>query len=469
MAETHAGVVNNPSVPVPAVTTRPVATSDTRGGARWLLIGLALGYFMVLLDSTILNVALPAIATSLGGSVTGQQWTISAYLVAFGAFLLSSGAVADRIGARRTFLIGLVAFGVASLLCALAPNLLLLIIFRALQGAAAALIPTSTLSLIGAMFPDPAGRHRAVGGWALITGVGFAAGPLLGGLLLAVGSWHLVFLINLPVAVVALIWCRSLPASAPGKAALDGRSQLAAVVFFGLLINAVIQLGADPQHWWWFGPAVLALGLLVHSERHSSAPAIPLPVLRIGEVRQAVLIAFGIQLVMAGALFVLGLHLIEDQSLTPVLAGVALLPYLLGPMLGPFVARLVAARGAVLSLRWGLTATALGLGSVGVTVLAHAPLWATMIGLAIAGPGLPLTIIPMTSLVVGAAPAGSGGVASGLFNAARQIGGAVGVAGLGVFIRLGGAGDGAGWALVTVATVAAMLLAGTTRMRLPAR
>ncbi len=469
IAEPHSGVVNNRPATAPLAATHPVTISEAGGGSRWLLIGLALGYFMVLLDSTILNVALPAIATSLGGSVTGQQWTISAYLVTFGACLLSSGAVADRIGAKRTFLIGLAAFGAASLLCALAPNLLLLIIFRALQGAGAALIPSSTLSLIGAMFPDPAGRHRAVGGWALITGIGFAAGPLLGGLLLAVGSWHLVFLVNLPVALVALIWCRSLPASAPGKAALDGRSQLAAMVFFGLLINAVIQLGADPRRWWWFGPAVLALGLLVHSERRSSAPAIPLPVLRIGGVRQAVLVGFGIQVVMAGALFVLGLQLIDDRSLTPVLAGVALLPYLLGPMFGPFVARLVAARGPGLSLRCGLAATAIGLGSVGVTVIAQSPLWVTMIGLAVAGTGLPLTIVPMTSLVVGSAPAGTGGVASGLFNAARQIGGAVGVAGLGIFIRLGGPGVGAGWALVTVAAVAALLLVGTTRIRQPTR
>lgn len=448
------------------LSTVPPSRHRTRApGSTGLLVGLSLGYFMVLLDSTILNVALPAIAGDLGGSVGGQQWTVSAYLVTFGGLLLSAGAVADRIGARRTFLIGIAAFAITSLLCACAPNLLLLIVFRALQGAAAALIPSSTLSLIGALFPGPGDRHRAVGIWALITGMGFAAGPLLGGLLLAIGPWHLVFAVNLLPAAVALLWCRRLPPTPRGAAGLDLRTQFAAVLAGGLTVNAIIAVGADPHRWWWLLPAVAALLLFGVTERRSAAPALPRPVLRVPPVRQAVLAGFGIQVIMAGALFVLGLHLVDHRGLSPALAGLTLLPYLAGPMFGPLVSRAVAAKGSRGPLLLGLVSTAAGMTITAVVVLLDGPVWWVAIGLLVAGPGLPLTLVPLTSQVVGGAPAGSGGVAGGLFNASRQLGGAIGVAGLGVFVRVWGSGAGAGGALLVVAAVAVVLVVVLARDR----
>ncbi|WP_037366194.1 MFS transporter [Nakamurella lactea] len=443
---------------VPTIATSTDRPAIAGRSARRLMVGISLGYFMVLLDSTILNVALPAIAVDLGGSVTGQQWTVSGYLVTFGALLLSAGAVADRFGARRVFLLGTALFGVTSLLCAVAPNLLLLILFRALQGAAAAMIPSSTLSLIGGLFPDPGARHRAIGSWALITGMGFAAGPLIGGLLLSIGPWHLVFAVNVPAALVAVLWCRSLPATPRGSGRLDPGTQCAAVLAGGLVINAVIQLGSDARHWWWTLPALAGLALVVLTERRSSAPALPRPVLRVPEVRQAVLSGFGIQLVMSGALFVLGLQLIDHRGMTPAVAGVALLPYLVGPLFGPLVSRLVATRGSRLPLLAGLVATAGGMTIAGLAVLLNVPLWLLLVGLLIAGPGLPLTLVPLTSQVVGGAPNGAGGVAGGLFNASRQLGGALGVAALGSFVRAWGPADGTGWALLAAAAVAAVIL-----------
>ncbi|WP_248581345.1 MFS transporter [Nocardioides sp. InS609-2] len=428
-------------------------------GSLGPLIGLSLGYFMVLLDSTILNVALPSIATDLGASVSGQQWTVTAYLVTFGAFLLSSGAVADWIGARRTFLIGLAAFGAMSLMCALAPNLLTLVVFRALQGAAAALIPASTLSLIGAMYVDSAMRHRAVGLWALLTGVGFAAGPLVGGAVLAVGSWHLIFSVNVPIALIALLCCRGLPSPARGSQRLDLLTQVIAVAFFGLLINALIQLGQDVRYWWWVLPAATAALAFWGSERRSSAPAIPLSLFRVATVRRAIITGFGIQIIMAGALFVLGLHLIDRRGLSPVGAGAALLPYVAGPLFGARVGRLVVQRGLRTPLMWGLALTTIGMMVTGAAVLTHAPLVVVMVGLLCAGPGLPLTLVPLTSQVVGGAPPGTAGVAGGLFNAARQLGGALGVAVLGAFVHRWSAGTGAGWALI-VAGAAAVVLWG---------
>jgi DHA2 family methylenomycin A resistance protein-like MFS transporter len=422
---------------------------------------------MVLLDSTILNVALPAIATDLGGSVGGQQWTVSSYLVTFGALLLSAGAIADRIGARRTFLIGIAAFGVTSLLCAMAPSLLLLVVFRALQGAAAALIPSSTLSLLGSLFPAPADRHRAVGIFALITGLGFAAGPLLGGLVLAVGSWHLVFAVNLLPAAVALLWCRRLPRTPTGAARLDLRTQTAAVLTGGLTVNAIIELGAAGQHWWWLLPALAAMVVFAAFERRSTAPALPRPVLRVAPVRQAVVLGYGIQEVMSGELFVLGLQLVQHRGLSPALAGVALLPYLVGPMSGPLVGRVVAKSGLRPPLIWGLATTAAGMTFGGAVVLADGPLWLLAMGLLVAGPGLPLSLVPLTSQVVGGAPAGAGGVAGGLFNASRQIGGAIGVAGLGIFVRVLGPGRGAGWALLAAGVVAFALVLAVVLPRSP--
>ncbi|MFT4262311.1 MAG: MFS transporter, partial [Nocardioides sp.] len=416
----------------------PAAPALRRTHDQLLLCGICLGYFMVLLDASVLNIALPSISADLGGSATGQEWTISAYLVAFGGLLLSGGGVTDRYGARRVFLLGVGGFAVASALCAAAPSLGLLIGFRVLQGASAALIPSSTLALLAALRPDPAERHRAMGLFALVTGVGFAAGPVLGGVLLAVGDWRLLFVVNLPVAVIAMAVGRVAPPVGRRPARLDLVAQGAMVLAGTLLVFSVIEGSGHPSRLLWSVPAtVTALLLVVAAERRSPSPALPAQVLHAPGIAVATALGFGIQVILAGGLFVLGIYLVGVRALSPARAGLVTLPFTLGPLLGPWVGRFGARAGARTSVLLGLVLIAAGMTAAGWTVATGAALPVTMLALLIAAPGLPLTIIPITMMTVAGAPAGYAGVAGGLFNAARQIGGAVGVGALGGVLRAG--------------------------------
>ncbi len=374
-------------------------------------VGVSLGYLLVLVDSTVLNVALPDIARSLGGSVAGQQWVVSAYLVTFGALLLSSGAIADRYGALRTYRVGVLAFVLTSVLCALAPTLLILIILRAFQGAAAALIPGTTLALIGRMNPEPADRHRAIGLYALVTGCGFAAGPTVGGILIAAGGWRWIFLINVPVGILALAWSRYFPADSRARdrgARLDMRGQLLAVVFFALVVVVIIETGERSSiAAWALIPTVCAAGLLYWSDRRSAAPAIPVRLLRIPSILRGTLFGFTIQVVMASTLFVASLYLINARGLSPLGAGLVLIAYTFGPcVLGPVVGRVVAARGPQLPALLGQSAAVVGSVAIAVVMFVGGPLWALIVTMLVAGTALPLVIVPMTGLIVAGAPAG---------------------------------------------------------------
>ncbi len=181
------------------------------------LLAVSLGYFMVILDATAVNLALPAIGHDLGGGITGLQWVVDGYTLAFAALLLSAGVAGDRFGPRRVFLAGLVLFTAASAGCALAPALGVLVIIRLIQGAAAALLVPSSLALLQASYPDRARRARAVGLWGGIGGLAAASGPVLGGGLTAAASWRLVFAINIPVGLLAWWLTRRRVASPPGQ------------------------------------------------------------------------------------------------------------------------------------------------------------------------------------------------------------------------------------------------------------
>jgi DHA2 family methylenomycin A resistance protein-like MFS transporter len=439
----------------------PAGSGGVLNASPLRLAGISLGYLMVLLDSTILNVALPDISSSLGGSVAGQQWTVNAYTVAFAALLLSSGAFSDRFGAARVFRFGIISFAVVSLLAALSPTLWVLILLRGLQGAAAAAIPASTLALIGQLYPEPVARAKAVGLWAALTGIGFASGPLLGGVLVDVAGWRLIFLINLPLALLGLVLTGSLGLNSPtGARPIDWRSQLAAIVFLGLLTDTVIEVSGEPAAA--ILPAVgavIALVALIVAERRSGAPAFPGVLLKIPTINTALLAGLSVQFAMAGALFVLGLHFLEYRHFSPALAGLAFLPMTIAPpLIGPLVGRLIGRYGNRRPALAGVSLSTAGNLIMGVAVLMDAPYSVLVVGLFVAGLGLPFTLVPLTSQIVGAAPAGTGGVVGGLFNAARQMGGSLGVAVMGGILAAFGAGRGAGTALLVAAAVSAISL-----------
>ncbi|MGA5765638.1 MFS transporter [Nonomuraea bangladeshensis] len=385
------------------------------------LFGFSLAYFLVILDTTVLTVALPDLRDSLGGPPAGQQWAVNAYTVAFAAALLAGGAVADRYGAARVFKLGVAAFGGLSLLCAAAPHLGVLIGTRALLGVAAALCTGGSLGLLAELYPSPAARARATGVWAALTGTALAAGPLLGGLLVDLYGWRAVFLVNVPPAVVSLLVMR--PVTSPrGVRGIDWRVQVLAGAFLGLLAEALID--ASPVA---AGSAVAALAALVVTERRSHAPALPGGLL--AATWPELLAGVAANFAFSGALFVLTLLFQDVRHLTPMAAGLAFLPLTLPMTVNPLLTgRLVARHGPRPPILGGLALVAAGLGGLALTE-AVAP-WLVVMGF-----GLSFVLPALMAGIVGRAPAGTAGTAGGVLNAFRQAGATLGVAVMGVIGR----------------------------------
>ncbi|MEW9548864.1 MFS transporter [Nonomuraea sp. NPDC050783] len=389
------------------------------------MLGFSLAYFLVILDTTVLTIALPDLRASLGGSLAGQQWAVNAYTVAFAAALLTGGAVADRYGAARVFKLGVAAFGAISLLCAAAPHLGVLIALRALLGVAAALCTGGSLGLLAELFPEPAARARATGLWAAITGSALAAGPLLGGLLVDLSGWRAVFLINPPLALVSLLIMRKV-GSPRGVRGIDWQVQVLACAFLGLLAEALIDASALTGLLAGL-LALVALAALVAVERRSHAPALPggllaatWPELMAGTVAN---FAF------SGALFVLTLLFQDTDHLTPAAAGLAFLPLTLPMTVNPLLTgRLVARHGPRPPILGGLALIAAGLVGLALTSL-------TVPWLVVMGFGLSFVLPALMAGMVSSAPPGTAGTAGGVLNAFRQVGATLGVAVMGTIGR----------------------------------
>jgi DHA2 family methylenomycin A resistance protein-like MFS transporter len=381
------------------------------------MFGFSLAYFLVILDTTVLTIALPDLRASLGGSLAGQQWAVNAYTVAFAASLLTGGAVADRYGAARMFKIGVAAFGVISLLSAAAPNLGALVALRALLGVAAALCTGGSLGLLPELFPDPATRARATGLWAAITGTALAAGPLLGGLLVDLYGWRAVFLLNPPIALISLLAMRRVR-SPRGHRLIDWWVQALACVLLGLLAEALIE----PSWIAWLS-ALVALVALVVVERRSHAPALPGGLLAVTwpELLAGAVANFA----FSGALFVLTLLLQDTRHLTPLATGLAFLPLTLPMTVNPLLTgRLVARYGPRPPILGGLALLATGL--AGVSLTDYLAPWLVVMGL-----GLSFVLPALMAGILTSAPTGTAGTAGGVLNASRQVGATLGVAILG--------------------------------------
>ncbi|MFC4589412.1 MFS transporter [Sphaerisporangium corydalis] len=421
--------------------------SNTLTGSRTspkTLVGLSLAYFLVLLDTTVLTVALPDLRASLGGSFAGQQWAVNGYTVAFAASLLTSGAVSDRYGAARVFRAGIVAFGAVSLLCALAPGLGVLVVLRALLGVAGALCLSGSLGLIAQLYPDPAGRARAMGVWAAVSGTALAAGPLAGGLLTGLYGWRAVFLVNPLLAAAGVLVTRGLTSPA-GRTRIDWPVQAAACAFLALLADAATEVSLPP-----LVASAVVLALLVWRERRGSAPALPGGLLRAtgpGLATGAV-----VNFAFAGALFVITLLLQGAGRLTPLETGLAFLPLTVPMTFNALVTgRVVARFGPRPSVAAGLVLLFAGLVASGAAVRAASGLGPLLVcGLALMGFGLSCCLPALVAGVVSAAPPGLAGTAGGVLNAVRQVGATLGVAVMGVVAK-GTTGDGTSAALFLAA------------------
>ncbi len=294
-------------------TMEALRAREERHSSALALAVICTGYFMVILDATVTNVALPSIGRGLNGSVTGLQWVVDAYTLSFAGLLLTGGALAERLGGRRIFTLGLVVFGAASAACGLAPTLGVLVAARFVQGAGAAVLVPSSLLLLQAAFTDRRARSRAFGLWGAIAGVGAASGPVVGGLLISVWSWRGVFFLNLPFALAALLAApRAVPVTQPRRRAVDLGGQVLAITGLGALTAALVEAGSLG----WTAPLVLA-GFCVSAaawaafvvvEYRSADPMLPLRLFGRRAFRSGSAVGLLINLGFYGQLFVMSLY-----------------------------------------------------------------------------------------------------------------------------------------------------------------
>jgi DHA2 family methylenomycin A resistance protein-like MFS transporter len=400
-----------------------------------VLVTALLGFFMISLDATAVNVALPAIGRTLNGATADLQWAVDGYTLIFAALLISAGAVSDRTGAKRVFGCGLVVFAAASSACALAPVLGLLIGARVVQGSAAAVMLPASLTLVRQAFTDPAARARAVAVWSSGGAAAIAAGPVLGGTLTSAVSWRAIFFVNLPVGAAALVLLARAPRSPQRTAPLDLPGQVTAVAGLAALAFGVIEGGASgfarPAAVGSLALAVAALAAFVLAEGRVAHPMVPLSLFRSRTVTACVAIGFAINAAFYGVAFVLSLYFQRVLGEPAITAGVMFLPMTALLIAANLASARVAARsGHHVPVRAGL-----GISALGMLALAFLH---SRLGLAIAlvpvGTGLGFALPSLTFVLLEAIPAEQAGLAGGLLNASRQTGGALAVALFGALV-----------------------------------
>jgi DHA2 family methylenomycin A resistance protein-like MFS transporter len=405
------------------------------------LVGICLGFFVVLLDATIVNVSLPAIGSALGGSLSDQQWILNAYTLAFAAFMLNAGALGDRWGARRGYLGGLAIFAVATVACAFAPTVAVLITARAVQGVGAASLVPCSLALIAHRFPGGRARARALGAWGGISGIGLAAGPVLGGVLVDSIGWRAVFLVAVPVALVSAVMVVGAVQETPKRprTKTDLRGQALAVIALAAITAAFTTTSAHGWGNWQpltFGIVGFFLAVAFVMVEHTTGEAM-LPLGMFKDARFSIATAIGalFNFGLYGTLFCLALFLEHGLHRSAQSAGLAILP-LTAVVAGcaTLSGHLNARFGARLPMLIGLVAGVVGAALL-ATCGASTPLGAVILFAAIFG--VIGTAMPaMTAVALGASPPGRAALGSAVLNAARQTGGVLGVAVLGSVLEL---------------------------------
>lgn len=397
---------------------------------------LCAAMFLVLLDVSIVNVALPSIAHGLGGGTSGAQAVVDSYTVPLAALLLTAGTVADKRGSRRAFVSGLLAFGVGSLACATAPSLPVLVVGRVVQGVGAAAMLPASLALITAIWADTVQRARAIAVWSGVSGSAVAIGPLLGGALIGVGSWRLIFLLNLPVVVAAVFGARALPMGHRREHPLDWFGALSSTMVLACAIAGLIEFGRAGSTWTatlFVVGAVIGVLAFVIGQRRAVAPMVPRALWRNGPLMRSCVGALGMNLVGNGSLLVLAFLLQAVQGRDAFAAGLATLPIFAPLTLVPLLGR----RWMVRMRPELLVRSGFAVGITGQVILAlgvwRAPhsLLLLVPGMLLTGVALGMLVMPLVATSMAAAPSYSG-VVGGLNNAARQIGTSFGVALFGV-------------------------------------
>jgi DHA2 family methylenomycin A resistance protein-like MFS transporter len=423
-----------------------------------------LGFTLVCLDASVVNVALPAIGSSLGGGMSGLQWVVDAYTLAFAALMLSTGAFSDRAGASRAYALGTAVFTLASAACGLAPGLPALIGARVVQGMAAAVVLPASLALVRQAYPDPARRARAVAAWAAGGSAAVALGPVAGGVLTSAWDWRAIFFVNLPVGAAILLLLLRAPRSERRPAPLDLPGQVTAVVALTALTFAVIERGATGAVA--LGVAVVSGAAFFRVEARGPHPVVPLGLFRDLTVAVAVATGAAVSVAFYSVVFVFSLYFQQVRGLGPLAAGLAFLPMtgliavtnvVAGKLAGRFGPRLPMVVG-----QWVAVAGLLLLLCVGADT--PAPLVAVLlVPLAL---GCALTVPPLTAAMMDAVPAERAGLAAGVLNAARQVAGGLGIA---VFGTLVADGFAAGMRLSLALAAVLLAVTGAFSFRLAGR
>ncbi|WP_221334128.1 MULTISPECIES: MFS transporter [Streptomyces] len=418
----------------PRVRQVPDDTRELKAPAPALTLAAAvLGFALITLDASVVTVALPAMGSALGGGMSGLQWVVDAYTLAFAALMLSTGAFADRAGASRAYALGTALFTLASVACGLAPSLPALIGARVAQGVAAAVVLPASLALVRQAYPEPGRRARAVATWAAGGSVAVALGPVAGGALTTVWDWRGIFFINLPLGAVALALLLRAPRSERRPAPLDLPGQLTAVVALTALTFAVIEGGTA-------GVAALvvaagAAGLFLRIEARQPHPVVPLGLFRDRAVRVAVTAGAACSVAFYGVVFLFSLFFQQVQGRSALFAGLMFLPMsgliavtnvVSGKLAGRYGPRLPMLVGEALALAGllGLLYVDAGTSAAVVAVL--------LVPMAL---GCALTVPPLTAVMLDAVPAERAGLAAGVLNAARQVAGGLGIAGFGALVN----------------------------------
>jgi EmrB/QacA subfamily drug resistance transporter len=413
-------------------------TTPTQDKARrmWTLVIVSLGLFMMVLDNLVVNVALPSIHRDLGASIQTLEWTVNAYILAYAVLLLTGSALGDRLGRKRMFIAGISLFSAGSAAAALAPSIDLLIAARAIQGVAAAIVTPLTLTLLAEAFP-PEQRGLALGVWSGISGVGVALGPLVGGALVQVASWHWIFWVNVPIGIALVpLAARRLVESHGEEKRLDLPGlALASSGLFGIVFGLV-----QSQSLGWSNAQVvigLAAGLallvaFIVQELRTPDPMLPMQFFANRGFAVTNVVSLAMYFGMFGSIFFLGQFLQNVLHNTPLQAGVKLLVWtgavmVVAPLAGFLSERL----GSRLFMVAGLGLQAIALALLAGTASVHQTYASMVIPFVLAGSGMALVFAPSANAVLASVRTSQAGQASGATNAIRELGGVLGIAILG--------------------------------------
>ena len=408
---------------------------------KWLtLAAVAFGLFMIMLDNTVVNVALPTMEKDLHVSLSQLEWVVTAYALTFAALMITGGKLADLYGRRRIFIVGLGIFTLSSLACGLASTAGMLIAARTVQGAGAALMNPATLSIITATFA-PKQRGQAIGIWAGVSALALAIGPLAGGLITENLNWNWIFFVNVPIGVLGIAVSRLVIRESRDMSheqSIDLPGLLSSIGFLFCLSYALIEGNnhgwSSPEILGLFAAAAVLLVVLVLLELHQRLPMLDLSLFRIGAFAGANLVAMLVSLAMFGVFFFVSLYIQNILGYSATQAGAMFLPMtvliiLIAPIAGRFSDRV--------GSRWLMGG---GMTLVGISLLLyqrvglHSDFWTLLPAMILGGVGMASTMSPMTSAAMGAVPVDKAGVGSGVLNSFRQVGGSLGIALIGAIV-----------------------------------